>query len=82
MKQTILSKTGIIASIGIGPNKFISKVIQDTKAKYTDHYKPKGQSFVIRLRDSVHWEKPHALRRQKMTASVTIRDITCQLGPP
>ncbi|EHS55491.1 Y-family DNA polymerase [Paenibacillus sp. Aloe-11] len=35
MKQTILPRTGIIASIGIGPNKFISKVIQDTKAKYT-----------------------------------------------
>lgn len=27
IKQTILSRTGITASIGIGPNKFISKVV-------------------------------------------------------
>ncbi|MFB6367568.1 IS4 family transposase, partial [Paenibacillus elgii] len=39
-----------------------------------------GQSFVVRLRDNVHLEKPRALRRQIKEDSPIIRDITCQLG--
>lgn len=52
------------------------------KLERLDRYKEEGQSFVIRLRDNVHLEKPHALRRQKDPDSLIIRDITCQLGTP
>jgi len=50
------------------------------KLERLDRYKEDKQSFVIRLRDNVHLEKPHALRRQKESSSPVIRDITCQLG--
>jgi hypothetical protein len=52
------------------------------KLERLDRYKQDGQSFVIRLRDNVHFEKPHALRRQVPADSPVIRDITCQLGTP
>ncbi|UQZ86373.1 Transposase DDE domain protein [Paenibacillus konkukensis] len=52
------------------------------KLERLDRYKQDGQSFVIRLRDHVHFEKPYALRRQVTTDSPVIRDITCQLGTP
>ncbi|MET3211347.1 UNVERIFIED_CONTAM: hypothetical protein ABIC26_004314 [Paenibacillus sp. PvR008] len=47
-----------------------------------DDFKIQGQSFVIRLRDNVHLEKPHALSRLQKVNSFVIRDITCQLGTP
>ncbi|WP_141506457.1 IS4 family transposase [Paenibacillus luteus] len=50
------------------------------KLERLDRYKKDGQSFVIRLRDNVHLEKPRALRRQVFNDSSVIRDITCQLG--
>jgi IS4 transposase len=50
------------------------------KLERLDRFKEEGQSFVIRLRDNVHLEKPHALRRQKEPRSQVVRDITCQLG--
>nr|WP_051459314.1 IS4 family transposase [Paenibacillus zanthoxyli] len=50
------------------------------KLKHLDRYKEEEQSFVIRLRDNVHLEKPRALRRQKEPESSVLRDITCQLG--
>lgn len=52
------------------------------KLERLDHFKTHGQSFVIRLRDNVHLEKPHALRRLTKSDSSVIRDITCQLGTP
>ncbi|MBJ6360122.1 transposase [Paenibacillus sp. MAHUQ-46] len=52
------------------------------KLERLDRYQIEGQSFVIRLRDNVHLEKPRALRRQVVTDSSIIRDITCQLGTP
>jgi hypothetical protein len=52
------------------------------KLERLDRYKQDGQSFVIRLRDNVHLEKPHALRRLAAEGSSVIRDITCQLGTP
>ncbi|ANS73975.1 transposase [Paenibacillus yonginensis] len=50
------------------------------KLERLDRYKQEGQSFVIRLRDNVHLEKPRALRRELSEGSSVIRDITCQLG--
>lgn len=50
------------------------------KLERLDRYKQDGQSFVVRLRDHVHFEKPHALRRQAPDDSPVIRDMTCQLG--
>ncbi|WP_242069277.1 IS4 family transposase, partial [Paenibacillus dendritiformis] len=50
------------------------------KLERLDRFKEEGQSFVVRLRDNVHLEKPRALRRQKEPNSPVIRDITCQLG--
>ncbi|WP_342428224.1 IS4 family transposase [Paenibacillus sp. FSL L8-0158] len=50
------------------------------KLERLDRYKKEGQSFVVRLRDNVHLEKPRALRRQVFNDSSVIRDITCQLG--
>lgn len=50
------------------------------KLERLDRYKENGQSFVIRLKDNVHIEKPRALRRQQNPNSSVIRDITCQLG--
>lgn len=50
------------------------------KLERLDRYKQEGQSFVIRLRDNVHFEKPRALRRQTTLDSPVLRDITCQLG--
>lgn len=52
------------------------------KLERLDRYKQDGQSFVIRLRDNVHFEKPYALRRQVPVDSPVVRDITCQLGTP
>ncbi|MGG1652204.1 IS4 family transposase [Paenibacillus sp. NRS-1780] len=52
------------------------------KLERLDDFKTHGQSFVIRLRDNVHLEKPHALRRLQKPDSSVIRDITCQLGTP
>jgi hypothetical protein len=52
------------------------------KLERLDRYKEAGQSFVIRLRDNVHLEKPRALRRQKESNSPIVRDLTCQLGTP
>jgi len=52
------------------------------KLERLDRYKQEGQSFVIRLRDNVHLEKPYALKRQVPADSQVIRDITCQLGTP
>lgn len=52
------------------------------KLERLDRYKQEGQSFVIRLRDNVHLEKPHALQRLVAEDSSVIRDITCQLGTP
>ncbi|MEK3725874.1 IS4 family transposase [Paenibacillus sp. FSL H8-0034] len=52
------------------------------KLERLDRYKIDGQSFVVRLRDNIHLEKPKALRRQSPTDSPVIRDITCQLGTP
>jgi hypothetical protein len=52
------------------------------KLERLDRYKIDGQSFVIRLRDNIHLEKPKALRRHSPTDSPVIRDITCQLGTP
>ncbi|WP_416145687.1 transposase [Paenibacillus polymyxa] len=52
------------------------------KLERLDEFKIQGQSFVIRLRDNVHLEKPHALSRLKEADSSVIRDITCQLGTP
>src|SRR5690242_2236879 len=52
------------------------------KLERLDRFKQDGQSFVVRLRDNVHLEKPKALRRQSTTESPVIRDITCQLGTP
>jgi hypothetical protein len=50
------------------------------KLERLDRFKQNGQSFVVRLRDNVHLEKPKALRRQSLAESPIIRDITCQLG--
>jgi IS4 transposase len=50
------------------------------KLERLDRFKQEGQSFVIRLRDNVHLEKPRALRRQSTVDSSVLRDITCQLG--
>ncbi|MDQ0494871.1 IS4 family transposase [Paenibacillus brasilensis] len=52
------------------------------KLERLDDFKIQGQSFVIRLRDNVHLEKPHALSRLKPSDSTILRDITCQLGTP
>ncbi|MDQ0497036.1 hypothetical protein QOZ95_005236 [Paenibacillus brasilensis] len=52
------------------------------KLERLDDFKIQGQSFVIRLRDNVHLEKPHALSRLQKANSSVIRDITCQLGTP
>lgn len=52
------------------------------KLERLDRYKQDGQSFVVRLRDNVHFEKPYALRRQAAADSPIVRDITCQLGTP
>lgn len=52
------------------------------KLERLDRYQQDGQSFVIRLRDNVHFEKPYALRRHVPADSSVIRDITCQLGTP
>ncbi|MNB87629.1 hypothetical protein D3C75_346310 [compost metagenome] len=52
------------------------------KLERLDRYKQDGQSFVVRPRDNVHFEKPFALRRQAAAHSPIIQDITCQLGPP
>jgi hypothetical protein len=52
------------------------------KLERLDRYKQEGQSFVIRLRDNVYLEKPHALQRLVAEGSSVIRDITCQLGTP
>ncbi|MET3212225.1 UNVERIFIED_CONTAM: hypothetical protein ABIC26_005247 [Paenibacillus sp. PvR008] len=52
------------------------------KLERLDDFKIQKQSFVIRLRDNVHLEKPHALSRLKKADSSVIRDITCQLGTP
>lgn len=52
------------------------------KLERLDRYKQDGQSFVVRLRDNVHFEKPYALRRQAAADSPIARDITCQLGTP
>ncbi|ALP35819.1 hypothetical protein ASL14_06190 [Paenibacillus sp. IHB B 3084] len=52
------------------------------KLERLDYFKIQGQSFVIRLRDNVHLEKPHALSRLQKADSSAIRDITCQLGTP
>ncbi|CAG7653460.1 IS4 family transposase IS5377 [Paenibacillus solanacearum] len=52
------------------------------KLERLDRFKQDGQSFVIRLRDNVHLEKPKALRRQSPMELPVIRDITCQLGTP
>ncbi|OMD37990.1 IS4 family transposase [Paenibacillus odorifer] len=50
------------------------------KLERLDRFKEDGQSFIVRLRDNVHLEKPRALRRQKVEDSPVIRDMTCQLG--
>ncbi|MCM3339952.1 IS4 family transposase [Paenibacillus sp. MER TA 81-3] len=50
------------------------------KLERLDRFKEEGQSFVVRLRDNVHLEKPRALRRQAVPNSRVIRDITSQLG--
>ncbi|MCE5173480.1 IS4 family transposase, partial [Paenibacillus profundus] len=50
------------------------------KLERLDRFKEEGQSFVVRLRDNVHLEKPRALRRQAVPDSRVIRDITSQLG--
>jgi len=52
------------------------------KLERLDRYKIDKQSFVIRLRDNVHLEKPRSLRRQHSPDSPVIGDITCQLGTP
>ncbi|MFI2859369.1 IS4 family transposase [Paenibacillus sp. JSM ZJ436] len=52
------------------------------KLERLDRYKQEGQSFVIRLRDNVHIEKPYTLRRQSQADSSVIGDFTCQLGTP
>ncbi|WP_171056125.1 transposase [Paenibacillus sinopodophylli] len=52
------------------------------KLKRLDRYKQEGQSYVIRLRDNVHFEKPYALKRQVLADFQVIRNITCQLGTP
>ncbi|MFC3789907.1 hypothetical protein ACFOQM_14155 [Paenibacillus sp. GCM10012307] len=52
------------------------------KLERLDRYKQDGQSFVVRLRDNVHFEKPYALRRQAAEDSQIVRDFTCQLGTP
>ncbi|MFK4303099.1 hypothetical protein ABH892_003219 [Paenibacillus sp. RC254] len=52
------------------------------KLERLDDFKIQGQSFVIRLRDNVHLDKPHALSRLQKADSSVIRDITCQLGTP
>ncbi len=52
------------------------------KLEHLDRYKQEGQSFVFRLRDNVHLEKPHALQRLISEDSSVIRDTTCQLGTP
>jgi IS4 transposase len=52
------------------------------KIERLDRYKADGQSFVIRLRDNVHLEKPRSLRRQVVQDSSVLRDLTCQLGTP
>ncbi|TBL67612.1 IS4 family transposase [Paenibacillus thalictri] len=50
------------------------------KLERLDRFKQEGQSFVVRLRDNVHLEKPKVLRRQSLADSSVLRDITCQLG--
>ncbi|MGR6764018.1 transposase [Paenibacillus polymyxa] len=50
------------------------------KLERLDGFKNLGQSFVIRLRDNVHLERPHALSRLQKIDSSVIRDITCQWG--
>lgn len=52
------------------------------KLERLDRYKQEGQSYVVRLRENVHMEKPRALRRQFVADSSVFRDITCQLGTP
>ncbi|MCP3776764.1 transposase, partial [Paenibacillus sp. MZ04-78.2] len=44
------------------------------KLERLDGYKQNGQSFVVRLRDNVHLEKPRPLRRQIEEDSPIIRD--------
>lgn len=83
----------VIQSVGSKHDGPMSEGLSDTdyimvmdraygKLERLDRYKEDGQSFVIRLRDNVHLEKPRALRRQKDIESSVIRDITCQLGTP
>lgn len=50
------------------------------KLERIDGFKQSGQSYVIRLRDNVHLEKPRALRRLTAPDSPILRDLTCQLG--
>ncbi len=52
------------------------------KLERLDRFKENKQSFVIRLRDNVHIEKPHALRGIRSSDSPVLRDLTCQLGTP
>jgi hypothetical protein len=81
--ETIGSKHDGPVSENLGHTDFI--MVMDRaygKLERLDRYKAEGQSFVIRLRDNVHLEKPHALRRQIVPDSPVIRDITCQLGTP
>ena len=52
------------------------------KLERLDRFKENKQFFVIRLRDNVHIEKPHALRGIRSSDSPVLRDLTCQLGTP
>lgn len=80
-------RAGIKLHVAIqAENKQPLNVIQSVGSKHDGPMsegmsdKEDGQSFVIRLRDNVHLEKPRALRRQKDIHSSVICDITCQLG--
>lgn len=50
------------------------------KLERLDHFKRSGQSFVVRLRDNVHIEKPRTLRGWRSPHSSILHDFTCQLG--
>jgi len=52
------------------------------KIERFDRYQQEGQSFVIRLKDNVHLERPRSLRRESMKESPILQDLTCKLGTP
>lgn len=79
IKQTILKRTGITASIGIGPNKFISKVVLDTQAKHTGIAECRYEDvpeLLWPLRVEEVWGIGEKMRRQFNRARIfTLKDL-------